>query len=220
MTLPILYSFRRCPYAIRARYTLLMLDVSVQLREVVLKDKPQALLELGGRTTVPQMMCHDGERLEESMDIIQYALRQTNRSDLELLWPTSPLKRTKIKTWVRYNDGWFKYWLDRYKYADRYDESEEFYRKKAEAFIKRLEMRLCHQAFILSSDAPTIADICVFPFVRQFVGVNLKWFQDSDYVNVRRWLNGFLECREFEQTMTKFEKWTPEQEVVVFPAQA
>ncbi|WCN11454.1 glutathione S-transferase [Marinomonas mediterranea] len=220
MPLPILYSFRRCPYAIRARYILTLLDVPVQLREVVLKDKPNALLELGGRTTVPQMVLSDGGRLEESLDIIHYALQHTGKDSVDELWPSTPLKRIKINTWVSYNDTRFKYWLDRYKYSDRHDESESFYRAKAEVFIKRLEKRLSHQAFVLSTASPTIADVCLFPFIRQFVGVDTKWFETSEYANVRRWLNWFLESTEFKAVMTKFEKWQPEQDVVLFPAQA
>lgn len=160
----ILYSFRRCPYAIRARYGLVLLGVQVQLREVILKNKPAELLALGGRSTVPQLV-HEEERYPESLDIIFWALeRASNRILVEQIWPSNKLQQAKIMAWVKYNDQCFKPWLDRYKYADRYPEhSEAYYREKAEVFLQRLDSRLSRSSYLMGPQM-TLADIAVFPF--------------------------------------------------------
>lgn len=217
--LPVLYSFRRCPYAIRARYTLTLLDLTVELREVVLKSKPDALLALGGRTTVPQLIDVDGTRYPESLDIIFWALSNTtNDSLVEKLWSNSTRQKHKIKVWINYNDGFFKYWLDRYKYADRYPEyNEEHYRQKGEVFLSRLEKRLARSKYLLGNNM-TIADVAVFPFVRQFAGVNSNWFENSEYHCLNAWLKGFVESEVFNKVvMKKLPAWSEEQSVVLFP---
>lgn len=213
----ILYSFRRCPYAIRARYALATLDLSVQLREVVLKNKPAALLNLGGRSTVPQLLA-DNQRYPESLDIIFWALKHSpNIAVAQQLWPADAQQQAKIRAWIGFNDHCFKPWLDRYKYADRYPEhSESDYREKGERFLKRLDTRLQHSRFLMGEQM-TIADIGVFPFIRQFAGVNAKWFEQSDYPHLKRWLNSFLESSRFQQVMTKFPAWEESQEVTYFP---
>ncbi len=215
---PILYSFRRCPYAIRARYCLAILDVRVEIREVVLKNKPDALLLLGGRTSVPQLIDSRGQRFAESLDIIFWSLENTNNQTLaNSLWPCERTRQQKLLSWIHYNDHFFKYWLDRYKYADRYPEfSEEYYRCRAEVFLRRLEGRLKSHAFIMS-DSLSLADICLFPFVRQFAAVDHAWFNGSRYVEVRRWLSEFLASELFSIVMTKYEKWEDGQQMRTFP---
>ena len=216
--LPILYSFRRCPYAIRARYCLALLQVPVALREVVLKDKPAQLLALGGRSTVPQLIDTDGQRYEESADIMHFALSQSElRLCARQLWPNDKKLTSKINAWVCYNDNHFKYWLDRYKYADRYPEhSEEYYRSKACIFLKRLNLRLSQQEYLLGKDM-SLADIAIFPFIRQFAGVNAAWFSASEYDAVKEWLKGFLDSETFELVMKKYPRWESEQAEVCFP---
>ena len=213
----ILYSFRRCPYAIRARFCLALLGVRVQLREVVLKNKPEALLALGGRSTVPQLL-NDDERYPESLDIIFWALRNsTNNALAEQLWPTNQITQAKIMAWVTYNDGRFKSCLDRYKYADRYPEHPEtFYREKAEVFLRRLDRRLSRRAYLMGEQM-TLADIAIFPFIRQFAGVNRVWFDNSPYLHVQRWLAGFIEGDEFARVMQKLPAWEASQPIVYFP---
>ncbi|MGR0280413.1 glutathione S-transferase [Marinomonas dokdonensis] len=216
--LPVLYSFRRCPYAIRARYCLALLQVPVALREVVLKDKPAQLLALGGRTTVPQLIDTDGRRYEESADIMHFALSQSKLENRVLqLWPTDSRLNFKIHAWINYNDNHFKYWLDRYKYADRYPEhSEEHYRSKACVFLHRLNERLNQQSFLLGEEI-SLADIAVFPFIRQFSGVDATWFNNSEYDAVKAWLKRFLDSKVFELVMKKYQPWQSGQEEIVFP---
>lgn len=215
-----MYSFRRCPYAIRARYAIAVLSVSVELREVVLKSKPSALLSLGGRSSVPQLVDVEGTRYPESLDIIFWALSKSKDSEaLRVLWPESTIQKNKMMSWIHYNDRFFKHWLDRYKYADRFLEfSEEYYRNKGEIFLKRLNQRLEKNAFLFGNDC-CLADIAIFPFVRQFSAVHLDWFELSDYGHVKIWLNGFLNSSLFKITvMKKVPAWEAGQEVVFFPA--
>ncbi|MCB5162886.1 glutathione S-transferase [Marinomonas algarum] len=219
IVLPILYSFRRCPYAIRARYTLAFLNVSVRLREVVLKSKPDALLALGGRSSVPQLMDCDGTRYPESLDIMFWALSKTKSNELtQQLWPNCTQTKIKIQTWIRYNDSTFKYWLDRYKYADRHPaHSEAYYRGKGEVFLKRLEARLSKTPFLLG-EAESLADIAIFPFIRQFAAVNQNWFDSSPYRQVRLWLRYFIDAARFKSTvMVKHTAWRTEEDDVLFP---
>lgn len=213
----ILYSFRRCPYAMRARYAIATLGISVQLREVVLKNKPEALLSLGGRSTVPQLLV-GGMRYPESLDIIHWALKNSpNVLLVEQLWPSDPQKQAKISAWIGFNDHCFKPWLDRYKYADRYPEqSESDYREKGERFLKRINQRLEHHDFLLGNHM-TIADIAVFPFIRQFAGVDSYWFEASEYLHLKRWLKAFLEGEYFRVVMKKFSPWEEGQEILNFP---
>lgn len=212
-----MYSFRRCPYAMRARYVLATLKVSVELREVVLKKKPAALLQLGGRTTVPQLI--DGlERYPESLDIIFWALKQAKDQALvKSLSPEEPIVQVKIRTWLNYNDQRFKYWLDRYKYADRYPEcSESYYREKGAIFLKRLDARLSSRKYLMG-DHQTIADIGIFPFIRQFASVNSDWFQQSEFTHLKRWLESYLQSECFEKVMFKYPVWDEAQEITHFP---
>lgn len=213
----VLYSFRRCPYAIRARYTLATLLLTVEIREVVLKHKPAAFLALGGRSTVPQLLTDEG-RFPESLDIIFWALKTSSNDKLvKQLWPSDPTLKAKIMSWITYNDHGFKSWLDRYKYADRYPEhTESYYRAKGERFLKRLDTRLKRSSYLLGEQM-TIADIAIFPFIRQFAGVNSDWFETSGYIYLQNWLNQFLESDRFEMVMKKLPAWDESQEARYFP---
>ena len=218
--LPVLYSFRRCPYAMRARYIIALLNVSVYLREVVLKSKPSELLALGGRSSVPQLIDIDGIRYSESLDIIFWTLSlSVDKKKVDELWPTGNIQRNKIKAWIAYNDHFFKHWLDRYKYADRYSEfSEIYYRDKGLVFIRRLDKRLNERIFLFGQKV-CIADISIFPFVRQFIMVNQKWFESSQYDNVKRWLAEFVNSEIFKSVvMVKHTPWEAGQEDIHYPA--
>lgn len=218
--LPVLYSFRRCPYAIRSRYIIALLGTSVHLREVILKSKPPELLSLGGRSSVPQLVDVDGVRYPESLDIIFWALAcSDDKRVVNELWPADSVQRNRIKAWIDYNDHFFKQWLDRYKYANRYPEySEDYYRKKGELFLSRLDKRLSAKKFLLGEQV-SLADIAVFPFIRQFVAVNQKWFDSTQYHNVRRWLASFVNSEMFNSVvMVKYPAWQAGQKNTLYPA--
>lgn len=194
----------------------------VRLREVSLKAKPQALLDLGSPSTVPQLIDERGNRISESWDIMQWAIRNAkNTSLVEQLWPASKRAQSRILAWKNYNDGQFKYWLDRYKYADRYPEQDElFYRNKGEVFLKRLNNRLSKSNYIICNEM-TLADVAVFPFIRQFSSVNKDWFANSDYEYVKRWLNSFIEEDGFNNQIMKklpfWAKWSRRYFVSILP---
>lgn len=208
--LPILYSFRRCPYAIRARMALVVTGVSVELREVLLRDKPLAMLEASAKGTVPVLVLPDGRIIDESLEVMDWALTQNDPEG----WADTHADTEKL---IAYCDGPFKGWLDQYKYADRHPEqAPERYREQAEAFISTLEIRLAEQAF-LGGAKPTRADVAVFPFVRQFAGVDPTWWQHAPYTEVRRWLDGWLASQAFTAVMAKYARWQSGAPGVIFP---
>ncbi len=205
MTLPVLYSFRRCPYAMRARLALLATQCAVELREVVLRNKPEALLAASPKGTVPVLILPDGAVIDESRDIMAWAFAQ--RSD----HPMARVADSLLQDWLDDNDQQFKHWLDRYKYADRYpDQSAAYYREHGEQFLARLEAQLKQSAgeYLLGAD-PSWLDLGVMPFVRQFAHVDRTWFDHSPYHHVRRWLDHWLAASLFLQCMKKYTPWVP-----------
>ncbi len=210
---PRLYSFRRCPYAMRARLGLLFAGLQVELREITLKNKPPQMLAISPKGTVPVLQLLDGTVIEESREIMTWALTQQDAQGL-LAAQTLPQANALIDK----NDNEFKYWLDRYKYADRHlDMSQAEYRQRGEAFLQMLEALLIKNPYLLG-ERITIADIGIMPFVRQFAHVNRKVFYDLPYPNLQRWLQDWLNHPLFLQAMTKFAPWQEKDDVVVFPA--
>lgn len=208
--LPVLYSFRRCPYAIRARMAICAAGVPVQLREVLLKDKPAALIEASAKATVPVLVLADGRVIDESLAVIDWALQQHDPEG----WADTTAETEAL---ISQCDGSFKGWLDQYKYADRYPgQSPGYYREQAEVFIAGLEQRLAQQQYLGGATA-TRADVAVFPFVRQFAGVDPGWWQGAAYPEVRRWVGDWLASQAFTQVMAKYPPWQPEGPGVLFP---
>lgn len=213
---PILYSFRRCPYAIRTRMTLAYSQQQLELREVLLRDKPASLLQSSPKGTVPVLVLGDNSVLQESLDIIHWSLEQQDRDH----WWTglNHQQQQQIGALINNNDGDFKHWLDRYKYADRYpDHSAEYYRQQAENFLTELEQRLNRQCFLLS-DQISLADIALFPFIRQFAFVDKHWFDRSDYKQLRCWLEYLLLSPLFTRVMAKYKPWKPGDKPLIFGA--
>ena len=209
---PRLYSFRRCPYAMRARLGILFAERQVELREITLKNKPPQMLAISPKGTVPVLQLLNGTVIEESREIMTWALEQQDAQGL-LAAQTLPQANALIDK----NDNEFKYWLDRYKYADRHlDMSQAEYRQRGEAFLQMLEELLIKNPYLLG-ESITIADIGIMPFVRQFAHVNRKVFYDLPYPNLQRWLQDWLNHPLFLQAMTKFQPWQDGDEVVVFP---
>lgn len=206
-----LYSFRRCPYAMRARLGLLFAGVKVELREVVLKNKPPQMLAISPKGTVPVLQLTDETVIDESRGIMLWALEQNDPQNL-----LDKAVRTEADVLIDQNDNEFKYWLDRYKYADRHLEmTQEEYRQRGEVFLQQLEKQLEKQAYLLG-DKVTVADIGIMPFVRQFAHVNREVFYGLPYPNLQRWLQDWLQHPLFLQAMTKFKPWEEGSELVVF----
>jgi glutathione S-transferase len=213
---PILYSFRRCPYAMRARMALTYAGVSVELREVVLRDKPSAMLKASAKGTVPVLVLPDGAVIDESIDVMFWALQH---GDPDQWLPRDsdggiPGDTAKL---ISENDGSFKALLDKYKYADRHPEhTAQWYRDQAHVFLQNLEARLSEQQWLQGS-LLGFADVAIFPFIRQFAMVDRPWFDQAPYPQLRRWLNILLESTLFTSVMSKYPQWTPGQEPVQLP---
>lgn len=208
----ILYSFRRCPYAIRARMAIRYSGMKVQLREVALRDKPSQMLAVSPKGTVPVLQLSDGQIMDESLDIMVWALSQND----PMLWLPNedPLEASKLL--IAENDHSFKAQLDRYKYADRFPQhSVDYYRDQAAAFLNQLEARLSQQQYLLF-DRVTLADVALFPFIRQFAFVDKAWFDQCEYRFLRNWLNDFLNSPIFDQVMQKYPAWVEGDPVVWF----
>jgi glutathione S-transferase len=208
--LPILYSFRRCPYAMRARMTLAVSGAEVMLREVLLKDKPPQLVEASPKATVPVLVLPDGRVIEESLGVMRWALEQND--------PLSWLDDASLDSdWISECDGDFKHWLDRYKYAERHPEhSAEDYRKSAEGFIQKLEDQLSVSDWLCGTAANAV-DVALFPFIRQFAGVDPSWWQQAPYPNVQQWLENWLNSALFSAIMAKYPRWESGQPGERFP---
>lgn len=211
---PILYSFRRCPYAMRARMAIAQASITVELREVVLGNKPEQLLAISPKGTVPVLLLENGELLEESLDIMHWAFSQQEKNN-----DFSTDIEKHMNQLIEQNDAEFKFFLDRYKYADRYPEKTElYYRQKAETFLQELEKRLSKRAFLCSNNN-SFADIAIFPFIRQFANVDIDWFQSSPYKNVNRWLAKQLESTLFISIMDKYPAWQADSKKLIFSAE-
>ena len=209
--LPILYSFRRCPYAMRARMAIHISGQKCELREVLLRDKPPSMLEYSAKGTVPVLILQDGKVIDESLDVIDWALNLNDPDD----WQRSKDTK-KTKELIKINDGEFKYHLDRYKYSKRYDnEDPEFHRKKCLKFIESVNNELNNSKYIFD-DNISYADIVVLPFIRQFRIADIEWFDSLPYNNLKKWLSGFLDSTLLNSIMKKYDLWKEGDKSIVF----
>ncbi|MDH5469775.1 MAG: glutathione S-transferase [Gammaproteobacteria bacterium] len=212
--LPVLYSFRRCPYAMRARMAVRYSGLSVELREVVLKDMPASLLACSPKGTVPVLVLPDGAVIDESRDIMAWALAQ---NDPDGWLPASTAAAVLVNALLDENDTDFKAELDRYKYAVRYPEHPaEHYRDRGARFLAKLEDRLGRGDYLLG-ERLSLADVGVFPFVRQFAHVDTAWFDAAPFPQVQRWLAALLGTDLFSGVMGKYPQWHAGDAVTVFP---
>lgn len=196
----LLYSFRRCPYAMRARMAVAYSGVEVELVEVSLKAKPPQMLERSPKGTVPVLVLDD-QVLEQSLDIMRWALGQNDPGDWSMSGDADA--QQQIAELIGQNDSSFKIDLDRYKYAVRYPEfSQQVYRGRGEVFLSQLEGLLNEREFLIT-DHLTLADIALAPFVRQFCFVDPDWFWQSPYPKLQGWLQRFLQSALFKQVMHK-----------------
>ncbi|MFN3458610.1 MAG: glutathione S-transferase [Novosphingobium sp.] len=208
MALPVLYSFRRCPYAMRARLAIAVSGVAVELREIKLSAKPPAMLAASPKGTVPVLVLPDGGVIEQSLEVMHWAL---GRND-----PEGWLQRDDPAL-IERNDGPFKHDLDRYKYPERHGSHAVAHRESGLAFLADLDGRLAQDAQ-LCGESRGLADIAVMPFVRQFAAVDPAWFDGQPLPNLRRWLAGHLESELFASVMGKFVPWCEGDLPVIFPA--
>lgn len=204
--LPILYSFRRCPYAMRARLAIHFSGVEVEQRDILLKDKPADMLSASPKATVPVLVLPNGEVVDESRDIMDWALAQ-GAEQPALLGDTE--QQAKISQLLDQCDFKFKPELDKYKYWVGYPEfSQQDYRLQAEVFLLQLEQRLSQHLYLLG-DQLSLADLGIFPFIRQFANVDIDWFQQAPYPCLQQWLNQQVNSPAFVAIMQKHPIWQP-----------
>ncbi|MDZ7823960.1 MAG: glutathione S-transferase [Ahrensia sp.] len=211
--LPVLYSFRRCPYAMRARMACLSAGIKVEIREILLRDKPAEMLEASPKGTVPVLVLPDGRVIDQSIDIMIWAL--------DLNDPEHWLSGYDAEA-IAHNDGTFKMALDRYKYANRFEnetivKSEQ--RDICAEILQSYEARLSRTKF-LTGDGPSITDNAIFPFVRQFANVDREWFDTQPWSHLHAWLIHFIDSTRFEMAMRTFAPWKLGDKPVIFSASA
>lgn len=213
--LPVLYSFRRCPYAIRARLALAVSGQRCELREVVLRDKPAALLAVSPQGTVPVLVL-PGQVLEHSLDIMLWALASHDPEG----WLT-PARgdRAAMLELIAQCDGPFKRALDRCKYPNRYPDAEPAEeRAAAHSWLQMLESHLALQPRgHLFGPHATLADMAIAPFVRQFAGIDDAQWQSAPWPHLRGWLERWQRSPLFLGVMHKYEAWRPGAQAVEFP---
>ena len=196
MNAALLYSFRRCPYAMRARLALRYSGVAVRIIEVSLKAKPAEMLALSPKGTVP-VLSVEGRVIEQSLEIMQWALAQHDPDDWLLQGDPAVLAL------IAENDQVFKHHLNRYKYAERYlEQPMEHYRAEGEVFLQKLEGLLAEREYLLAEHL-SLADAALAPFVRQFAHVDREWFAGTAYDRLQAWLHRFLESPLFTAVMAK-----------------
>jgi glutathione S-transferase len=204
---PLLYSFRRCPYAMRARMALAVSGQTVELREIELRNRPDEIYAASAKGTVPVLVLPEGEVIDESLDVMRWALAQ---NDPEAWLPSDASTQAETESLVARNDREFKHHLDRYKYATRYEDVDEVeHRDAASLVLRELDARLQQNAFLLG-DQFQFVDAALAPFVRQFAIADRAWFDGQDWTELRAWLDAFIASERFQSIMQKYPVWQPE----------
>ena len=206
----ILYSFQRCPYAMRARLAIQSSGTTVQLREIVLSDKSPEFLTSSPKGTVPVIIA-DNRLIEESLDVMLWALAKAD--------PEGWLKMPNVGyEWISRNDGPFKDALDHTKYSARYPSMNiNLERQKAKNFLNDLNLQIANSPWMFGNTC-SLADMAILPFVRQFSNVDGDWFDSQDWQNLRRWLTAFLNSERFSSMMTRYKRWFFGDPILLFPS--
>jgi glutathione S-transferase len=208
---PILYSFRRCPYAIRARLAILVSGLVVELREVSLANKPIEMITVSPKATIPVMVLSDGTVLEESLDIMAFALGQNDPEG----WLSGVAPGAMAQ--VSLVDGVFKNHLDHYKYPNQYDGDPIDHRDKGMAILALFDATLARQGF-LGGTTFSLIDAAILPFVRQFEAVDPAWFAAQQIPALKSWLTAFLDSPLFADAMVTNRVWSHGDPVKMFPS--
>lgn len=210
MTLPILYSLRHCPFAMRARLAIFKSQKAVELRDVKLTNKPVSMLVASPKGTVPILVVSSQHIIEESIDVMLWVLQQNDPDNMLDELATA-------MTFIQRYDREFKPCIEAYKCAKRYHETNlEECRRACEVFIQDLELRLSQHAYVLG-EQESIADLAILPFIRQFAKVERPWYVQSSYTHVKRWLNSYLQSAMFNKIMAPNPIWEEGNKGIVFP---
>jgi glutathione S-transferase len=197
----------------RARLAIAVSGIQVELREILLKDKPQAMLNVSPKGTVPVLITAQGQVIDESNDIMMWALQQSDPGH----WLSDNAKQQQITAaLITKNDHGFKHFLDCYKYADRFPENTElYYRQQAELTLSTLEQKLNLNPYLLT-DRLTLADMALLPFIRQFAFVDKTWFDTAPYPKSQAWLEQFINSALFDNIMIKLTPWQQGDDAIYF----
>jgi len=214
MSLPILYSLQNCPYAMRARLGLLLAQQPVMLRAVVMKNKPTEMLVASPKATVPVLILNDGTVIDESLDIMIWALQQND--PLDLLHSKVPETYQAMLTLIDIHDTVFTSALSKYKYAVRYhQDDEEMLREQCADYAEMLERRLSKHSYLMG-DKVSLADYAILPLIRQFARVDRQWYLQAPFPHLRSWLNKHLQDQRFAKAMAKYPQWLENREEFLF----
>jgi glutathione S-transferase len=220
--LPVLYSFRRCPYAMRARLAIAASGLRCELREIVLRSKPPEMLAASPKATVPVLVLPGGQVIEQSLEIMLWSLQQNDPEG----W-LAPEHGTlqAMQALIAENDGVFKQHLDRYKYPNRYPQEHagdeqpfaQAHRASAACWLMELETRLGRHA-CLSGSATSLVDMAILPFVRQFAHTDTAWFSSQPWPHLNAWLRRWESGVVFQRVMGKYPPWQSGQAGIAFPS--
>jgi len=212
--LPVLYSFRRCPYAMRARMAIILSSVECELREVLLKNKPEEMLSLSPKGTVP-VLTFDNKVLDESMDVINWAFAKDSSKFLKY----KSVEAKLCNYFIELFDAKFKYHLDRYKYASRYERTSDDHQGECLKILMELNESIDADPWIFGATV-SLLDISILPFIRQCKIANPHWFLKQDFKQVINLLDYFESSVLFHMAMKKFDEWNPDDsQVVIFPSE-
>ena len=209
MTLPLLYSLQHCPYAMRARMGILMAQQQVRLRAIKTKNKPPHLLEMSPKGTVPVLILENGQVIDESLDIMLWALKENDPFNLLYSHDNHALKN--MLALIHLNDYEFKPALEIYKMSARKKNPDiEAHRNDCEIFIALFEEKLTQHKYLFGNEK-SLVDYAILPFIRQFARVERRWYLESEYTHVQAWLNEFLQApgsaQLFTKVMAKYDLW-------------
>ena len=215
MEKPILYSFKRCPYAMRARMAIFLTDIQCELREVHLKNKPQSMLDLSPKGTVPVLQIDAYKVIDESLEIVEWAL---GINDIFKKNKILPDQEVLTKDLISLFDDEFKFHLDRYKYSVRYQDANPIQsRSKCLEILNKIENSISNSNWFFG-DSINKLDICILPFIRQFRIADPEWFDSLNEIHqVKSWLKHFLKSPLLLNIMNKNGPWQEGDQVLIFP---
>ena len=210
MTYPILYTFRRCPYAIRARMALRYANITVRIREIVLRNKPESMLAYSPKGTVPVLILNDGLVIDQSQDIMRWALKNADPDG----WLREEYQ-VNINQLIEDNDNKFKPLLDNYKYPQNSEKKDgAYYRNQAIPYLQALNDSVSQHRWLLGEHI-SLADVALFPFIRQFAMVDKDWFWQTSLPSLQTWLQYLLDSDLFLSVMKKYHPWQGEEELLL-----
>jgi len=214
MALPTLYSLQNCPYAMRARLGLLLAQQPVMLRAVVMKNKPAEMLAVSPKATVPVLVLDNGRVIDESLDIMIWAMQQSD--PLDLLYRSQPEAYPAMLALIDIHDTVFTSALSKYKYAVRYrQDNEVMLRNQCADYAAMLEQRLSKFSYLMG-DKVSLADYAILPLIRQFARVDRQWYLQAPFPHLRSWLNKHLQDQRFAKAMAKYPQWLENREEFLF----